>query len=197
MNVARISIIFLAFVGTAFLGYERDAMKATTVAGMSIMGIGAPIWWMTVWRVKTENRKGWRQAPLTFIIPFAVGWFIGISYYIHGEDNTDRTLWCSQQTNPANDCVTSAQGWTFKLKVGTYTNGAGDSVSAAYSRYLGTMLVGHGIVIALFFIFFVFHQFVQIPFFECEEVLPVKEENEVELTKIEEKVMVEQTVIRV
>lgn len=182
MIVARIFVAVLALVGTAFLGYEKDAMKATTVAGMSIMGIGAPIWWMTIWRTKTETRKGWRQAPLAFIVPFIVGWVIGISYYVQGVDNTERKSVCAKMVNATADCVTSMQGWTYNLNIGTYTNGAGAETQNAYGRYLGVMLLGHGIVVVLFFIFFAFHQVVQIPGFECPEVELVKEE----FPKIEE-----------
>jgi len=195
MILARIFIVVLAFIGTAFLGYEKDAMKATTVAGMSIMGIGAPIWFMTIWRTKSESRKGWRQAPLAFIVPFIVGWIIGISYYVNGENNTDRKEYCATLTNSTADCVTSEQGWTYSLNVGTYTNSAGAEVQNAYGRYLGTMLLGHSIVIALFFIFFAFHQLVQIPGFECPEVLPVKEDELAIMPKGEDKKMMVEEVI--
>merc|ERR1719210_25670 len=171
MNVARCFIVFLGFIGTSFLGYEKDAMKATTVAGMSIMGIGMPIWWMTIWRTKAEGRKGWRQAPLAFIVPFALGVFFGISYYVHGEDNTDRTTWC-KANEPANaNCVTDKQGWTYDLNVGTYTKADGSEAKNAYGRYLGTMLLGHGVVIFAFFVFFILHQLIPM----TEEVEPEPE----------------------
>jgi len=175
MTVARAFIIFLAFIGTAFLGYEKDAMKATTVAGMSIMGIGVPIWWMTVWKVKKEGSKGWRQAPLAFIVPFVVGWFIGISYYIHGEDNTERKVWCAANEPANGNCVADAQGWTYSLNIGTYTLSSGDEASNAYGRYLGTMLLGHGVVTALFFAFFTLHQLVAM----TDEVEPESQEGTV------------------
>merc|ERR1719221_1090403 len=191
MNVARISIIFLAFVGTSFLGYEKDAMKATTVAGMSIMGIGMPIWWMTVWRVKTENRKGWRQSPLAFVVPFAVGWFVGISYYLQGEANSDRVTWCAAQSEPSQDCVTSQQGWTYKLNIGHYTTSAGDDVPLAYGRYLGTMLAGHGAVIVLFFLFFLVHQLIPMtPEVELEKEAAVENVVVEEFEKVEKVVTV-------
>jgi len=185
MSIARAFILFLAFVGTAFLGYEKDAMKATTVAGMSIMGIGMPIWWMTIWRTKQDGRQGWRQAPLAFIVPFVVGWFYGISYYIHGEDNTDRKTWCAANAPTDATCVVNAQGWTYDLNVGTYTTATGAEAQNAYGRYLGTMMQGHAVVIALFFLFFALHQVVA----WTPEVEPENEEGTVmgyEAKKVEE-----------
>jgi len=150
ITVARAAIMLLMFVGNSFLGYEKDAMSATTVAGMAVMGIGLPIWWMTIWRQKSEKRgcKGWRKAPLAFIVPFGVGYFIAISYYIQGERVKDYE----------GDDVDSVKGWTYDLNVGTYTKADGSEAQNAYGRYLGTMLLGHGICITSFFVFWALHQ---------------------------------------
>jgi len=188
LSVGRVGIIAMAFIGAAFLGYEKDAMKATTVAGMSIMGIGAPIWWMTIWRTKREGRKGWRQAPLAFVVPFAVGCFVGVSYYLQGEANTDRVAWCTAE-GLGGDCVTKEQGWTYRLSIGTYTGDAGQEVQNAYGRYLGTMLAGHGAVIVLFFIFFALHQLIPL----TPEVTPEKVKAEL-IEKEETKEDIEKTV---
>jgi len=128
MTLARAVMVLLALFGTAFLGIEGDVMKATTAAGTCVMGIGAPIWFMTIWKVKTStSSKGWHQAPLAFLVPFVVGIVFGLSYWANGRDGG---------------------GWTYDLKMGNFY----------YSRFLGTNFYGHLICIALFFIFFAIHQ---------------------------------------
>lgn len=147
ITVARAFIVFLMFVGNSFLGMETDAMKATTVAGMAVMGLGWPIWWMTIWRTKKDGRRGWRKAPLAFIVPFAVGWFFGMSYYFQGQE--------------AVEYPERALGWTYDLNIaGSYTKNDGTEADYAYGRYLGTMLLGHAICLGAFLVFFVFHQVV-------------------------------------
>jgi len=100
------------------------------------MGIGAPIWFMIVWKTKTkkEGSRGWHQAPLAFLVPSGVGLFFGLSYWIHGNNKG---------------------GWTYDMKVGA---SAEMPKGFYYSRFLGTNLYGHLICIALFFIFFALHQ---------------------------------------
>ena len=133
MTIARATMAFLALVGTAFLGIEGDVMQATTAAGTCVMGIGAPIWFMTIWSVKEEGKKGWRQSPLAFIVPTIVGYVFGLSYWANGRDG---------------------EGWTYDLAIGS----SDTQESFYYSRFLGTNLVGHAVCIGLFFIFFAFHQ---------------------------------------
>jgi len=99
MVVARFAILILMFLGVSFLGTEKDAMKATSAAGTMVMGIGAPIWMMTVWRTKTDTRKGWVQAPLAFMVPSVVGFIFGWFYYTDGKEG---------------------EGFTYDLAVGDY-----------------------------------------------------------------------------
>ncbi|CAK0910786.1 unnamed protein product [Prorocentrum cordatum] len=154
ITVARAFIVILMFVGNSFLGMETDAMKATTVAGMAVMGLGFPIWWMTIWRTKREGRRGWRRAPLAFVAPFAVGWFFGLSYYFQGKDVAD---W--KALNPGLAFPESELGWTYDLNIaGSYTKNSGEEADYAYGRYLGTMLLGHAICLGAFVVFFVLHQ---------------------------------------
>lgn len=133
MTIARATMAFLSLAGTAFLGVEGDVMQATTAAGTCVMGIGAPIWFMTIWSVKENGKKGWRQSPLAFIVPTIVGFVFGLSYWANGRDG---------------------EGWTYDLAIGS----SGQQESFYYSRFLGTNLVGHAVCIGLFFIFFAFHQ---------------------------------------
>eukprot|EP00931_Biecheleriopsis_adriatica_P100082 TRINITY_DN7509_c0_g1_i1.p1 TRINITY_DN7509_c0_g1~~TRINITY_DN7509_c0_g1_i1.p1 ORF type:complete len:705 (-),score=126.37 TRINITY_DN7509_c0_g1_i1:113-2227(-) len=133
MTIARTTMAFLAIVGTAFLGIEGDVMQATTAAGTCVMGIGAPIWFMTVWSVKEDGKSGWRQSPLAFVVPTIVGFFFGLSYWANGRDK---------------------EGWTYDIKMGS----SDKQETFYYSRFLGTNLVGHAVCIVLFFVFFAFHQ---------------------------------------
>jgi urea-proton symporter len=137
--IARAVIVILAFFSTAFLGLEGDVMQATTAAGTCVMGIGAPIWFMTVWRTKGEGRRGWRQAPLAFIVPTVVGFVFGLSYWQNGLKDENGEAY---------------KGWTYDILVGHDDN----KPTFYYSRFLGVNLLGHGICIALFFVFFAFHQ---------------------------------------
>jgi len=133
MTIARACMAFLAIVGTAFLGIEGDVMQATTAAGTCVMGIGAPIWFMTVWSVKEGGKTGWRQSPLAFVVPTIVGFVFGLSYWANGRDG---------------------EGWTYDIKIGS----SDEQDTFYYSRFLGTNLVGHCVCIVLFFVFFAFHQ---------------------------------------
>lgn len=155
--LARIFIVVLVVVGNCFLGYEKDAMKATTIAGTSIMGIGPPIWMMCFWRVKTESRKGWVRAPLAFLVPWVVGWVFGISYFLDGQNKSARALECAADPS-LSESYCSELGFTYDLQIGSYTDHNGVDTNMYYARFFGTNLVGHIIVIVLFFIFFVFHQ---------------------------------------
>lgn len=158
--LARTVMIIIAFVSTAFLGIEGDVMKATTAAGSSVMGIGAPIWFMTVWKVKKAGKSGWHQAPLAFLVPYVVGFFIGLSYWVHGNNK---------------------EGWTYDWKVGSSEE---LPTGFHYSRFLGTNLYGHLICIGLFFVFFGIHQ---LPFVAkyFPEVEPEDEEETIIASKVQ------------
>mmetsp|Transcript_16252 Transcript_16252/g.42978 ORF Transcript_16252/g.42978 Transcript_16252/m.42978 type:complete len:710 (+) Transcript_16252:92-2221(+) len=152
--IARACIVFLMLLGVSFLGTEKDAMKATTAAGTMVMGIGAPIWMMTIWKTKVAGRKGWVQAPLAFFVPTFVGFVFGYIYYNDGK--------------PGNK-----MGVTYDEMLAGDTDGK----SYYYSRFLGTNLIGHAVCIALFFIFFAFHQLLPtLWFWPLDEVEPVGQE---------------------
>jgi Na+/proline symporter len=132
--LARASIFVLMFTGLCFLGFEKDAMSATTVAGTAIMGIGFPIWTMLIWKTDTGDGKGWRKAPLAFILPLILGWWFGISYYSDGKKdvgenrmthdnfqftNYDNTYTCETMHPNYANCMDAAVG----AKYGTATKG--------------------------------------------------------------------------
>lgn len=168
--LARIFIVVLVIVGNCFLGYEKDAMKATTIAGTSIMGIGPPIWCMCFWKVKTESRKGWVRAPLAFLVPWVVGWVFGISYFLDGQNKSARALECAEAIVPLSESYCSELGFTYDLQIGSYEQNGADNWMY-YARFFGTNLVGHAVVIVLFFIFFAFHQlFPKLWFSPLEEI---------------------------
>lgn len=162
ITIARIVMILLGLFSTAFLGVEGDVMKATTAAGTCVMGIGAPIWFMTVWKTKQGDRRGWRQAPLAFIIPCLVGFFFGLSYWHNGLKNDDGKV---------------NGGWTYDLKLGHDEH---SPKGFYYSRFLGTNLYGHIVVIVLFFLFFGIHQVLPSSFEKYfPQVLPLGEREQV------------------
>jgi len=184
ITVARAFIVVLMFVGNCFLGVEADAMKATTVAGMAVMGLGFPIWWMTIWRTKKEGRRGWRKAPLAFVMPLAVGWYFGLCYYVQGKEVSD---WKAENTGTFPE---SELGWTYDLNIaGSYTTNSGVETDYAYGRYLGTMLLGHAICLGSFIVFFVLHQVIPLTAEveaegeggEAALKVPSKEEEETEI----------------
>lgn len=67
VRVARVFMIVLAVVSTVYLLAESEVLKATTVSGTMVMGLGPPIYLMLVWR------PGWRQSPLAFLFSFFMG----------------------------------------------------------------------------------------------------------------------------
>jgi len=133
IRIARITMACLACSGTVFLGLEGDVMQATTAAGTCVMGIGAPIWFMTIWKVKTGDSSGWRQSPLAFVVPTIVGFVFGLSYWANGRDK---------------------EGWTYDLAMGS----SDKQDTFYYSRFLGTNVIGHLVCIGIFFVFFALHQ---------------------------------------
>jgi len=135
IRIARITMACLGLIGTAFLGIEGDVMQATTAAGTCVMGIGAPIWFMTVWKVKTEGSRGWRQSPLAFVVPTLVGFVFGLSYWANGRKDVK-------------------SGWTYDWALGS----SDKQDTFYYSRFLGVNVYGHLICGGLFFLFFALHQ---------------------------------------
>lgn len=152
MVVARAAIFMLMLLGVSFLGTEKDAMKATSAAGTMVMGIGAPIWMMTIWKTKTGGRKGWVQAPLAFAVPTVVGFVFGWAYYNDGKEG---------------------KGVTYD----DFRVGSSEGKYFYYSRFFGTNLIGHAVCIVTFFIFFAFHQLLpKAWFWPLEEVEPVSQD---------------------
>mmetsp|Transcript_103408 Transcript_103408/g.186603 ORF Transcript_103408/g.186603 Transcript_103408/m.186603 type:complete len:730 (-) Transcript_103408:74-2263(-) len=150
--VARLSIVILMIIGVSFLGTEKDAMAATSAAGSMVMGIGWPIWAMCFWKVAWGGKKGWVQAPMAFMAPFAVGVVFGWGYYQDGKNKG---------------------GWTYDVVLGT------DDLSPKgfyYSRFFGVNVWGHLASLAAFIVFFAFHQlFPKLWFWNLEEVHPEAE----------------------
>lgn len=147
MLVARASCAFLGIASMVFLGVEKDAMAATSAGGTMVMGLGAPIWAMTLWRTKREGRRGWVQAPLAFVAPFAVGLAIGALYYVEGKNG-------------------SGVSYQF-LALGPH--------SSSYSRFLGVNVWGHLICFGVFLACFAFHQLLpRAWFWPLQEVEPLQ-----------------------
>lgn len=143
MLLARLSSIPLLITSIVFLGVDKDAMTATSAAGTMVMGIGAPIWFSTLWLNKRNGKRGFVQAPLAFVGPFIIGIIFGSYYYTDGLVGYGTTY----------------DTWTL-----------GDP-SYGYSRFLGTNLYGHLICLVAFIVFFGFHQlFPQVWFWKLEPV---------------------------
>jgi Na+/proline symporter len=153
--LARGAIVVLMFLGICFLGTEKDAMKATSAAGTMVMGIGAPMWVMTMWRTKTANHRGWVQAPLAFAAPFIVGIIFGYLYYNDGKEG---------------------EGVTYDhFRVGSTSSGD----YFYYSRFFGTNLIGHFVCFGVFIVCFLFHQLLpKLWFWELAEVEPEQDGSE-------------------
>ena len=77
--LGRISIIVLAIAGTAWMEVEGDAVKATTVSGIMVLGLGPPVYLSLIWKYNSSpgSGDGWRASPLAFVLSFAVGAFFG------------------------------------------------------------------------------------------------------------------------
>lgn len=180
--VARTSIVVLVCTGVAFLGFESDAMNATTVAGTAVMGIGPPVWALCLWRTRKGERRGWRSAPLAFILPYAVGWFFGAQYWIDQKKDPSEfrvTYDKFQFTNYYNTfncqdlpwtlCARDASAIAAGCKWVPGTGGAPGSctgpsfqvlTSIRYARFLGTNIVGHLACIGAFIVGFAIHQYI-------------------------------------
>ena len=57
-------------------------LKATTVSGTMVMGLGPPIFLMLGWRYASspDASDGWRQSPLAFLMSFFTGVTFGALY---------------------------------------------------------------------------------------------------------------------
>lgn len=130
MLLARLAAIPLLITGVSYLGIDKNAMSATSAAGTMVMGIGAPIWFMCLWRNKEDGKRGFTQAPLAFVAPFAAGVAFGVIYYQDG---------------------LVGHGLTYDNFI------LGDK-SYSYSRFLGVNLWGHLICLAFFLFGFAYHQ---------------------------------------
>ena len=91
--IGRCSIIVLGIVGTVYLLAEDEVLKATTVSGTMVMGLGPPIYLMLLWRYNSSPGKGdgFRQAPLAFLLSFVPGVVFGFLYQASGYKNADGT----------------------------------------------------------------------------------------------------------
>jgi hypothetical protein len=93
---------------------------------------------------------------LAFLVPWAVGWFFGISYFIDGQNKAARALECAADPT-LTESYCSELGFTYDLQIGSYDQNGVDT-HMYYARFFGTNLVGHATVVVLFFICFAFHQ---------------------------------------
>ena len=61
-------------------------LKATTVSGTMVMGLGPPIYLMLFWRFNSAPGKedGFRQSPLAFALSFIPGVVFGFLYQVQG-----------------------------------------------------------------------------------------------------------------
>mmetsp|Transcript_119345 Transcript_119345/g.210899 ORF Transcript_119345/g.210899 Transcript_119345/m.210899 type:complete len:879 (-) Transcript_119345:300-2936(-) len=176
--IARVSIFALMFCGLCFLGFEKDAMSATTAAGTCIMGIGFPIWMMLFMNPKKQGRKI-RRAPLAFVIPFIIGWFFGMSYWADGSQRDASEKRITYDDFPVGnyektfDCAKLSFGGCDKpctwidpeLVDGAWTAGGCSGPSSVtvlqkmyYARFFGTNLIGHCVCLGAFIVFFFLHQ---------------------------------------
>lgn len=176
--IARCSIFGLMYCGLCFLGFEKDAMSATTAAGSCIMGIGFPIWMMLFMNPNRKGR-GIRRAPLAFIVPFIIGWFFGMSYWADGSQRDATDYRITYEDFPVGnydktyDCNTLAYGacgkpctWVDPTRVaGVWTAGGCSGPSSVtvlqkmyYARFFGTNLIGHLVCLGAFIVFFLIHQ---------------------------------------
>jgi SSS family solute:Na+ symporter len=80
--VARAFMALLATVSTVYLLAESQVLKATTVSGTMVMGLGPPIFLMLFWRYASsaDAADGWRQSPLAFLCSFFTGVTFGALY---------------------------------------------------------------------------------------------------------------------
>jgi hypothetical protein len=139
--IGRVSIVVLAIVGTVYLTAEDEVMKATTVSGTMVMGLGPPIYLMLLWRYNTSlgSGDGWRQSPLAFLFSFVPGVVFGFLYQASGYKNAD-----GSPTNPG-----------LKASLNSLAVGEGP-----YAMFFGLNLLGHGVCLVGCLLGFAINQYV-------------------------------------
>ena len=107
--IGRCSIIVLGIVGTVYLLAEDEVLKATTVSGTMVMGLGPPIYLMLLWRYNSSPGKGdgFRQAPLAFLLSFVPGVVFGFLYQASGYKNADGTTRRQGSNAPGLECASA------------------------------------------------------------------------------------------
>jgi Na+/proline symporter len=151
--IGRVSIAVLAIVGTVYLAAEDDVLKATTVSGTMVMGLGPPIYLMLLWRYNSQGKQnGFRRSPLAFVLSFVPGVVFGFLYQVSGYKDSDG--------NPRHPALKAAL--TDGLSVG----------SGPYSMFFGLNLLGHGVCLVGCLVGFAIHQFLwKLPRCEAEETV--------------------------
>lgn len=137
--IGRASIVLLAIIGTVYLMAEDEVMKATTVSGTMVMGLGPPIYLMLMWKYNSSPGRGdgWRQAPLAFIFSFVPGVVFGFLYQASGYKNAD-----GSPSNPG-----------LKASLNNLAIGEGP-----YAMFFGLNLLGHAVCLVGCLIGFAVHQ---------------------------------------
>ena len=124
--IGRIAIVVLAITGCVYLSTPDTVLRATTVSGTMVMGLGPPIYLMLFWRYNSAPGKndGFRQSPLAFLLSFLPGFTCGLLYFLQGFKNEDLT-----PTYPG-------------LKDALYSLSVGDG---PYRMFFGLNILGHGV----------------------------------------------------
>jgi hypothetical protein len=124
--IGRIAIVVLAITGCVYLSTPDTVLRATTVSGTMVMGLGPPIYLMLFWRYNSAPGKndGFRQSPLAFLFSFIPGFTCGLLYFLQGFKNEDLT-----PTYPG-------------LKDALYSLSVGDG---PYRMFFGLNILGHGV----------------------------------------------------
>ena len=137
--IGRIAIAFLGVFGTLYLLAEDEVLKATTVSGTMVMGLGPPIYLMLAWRYNSApgSEDGFRQAPLAFVLSFVPGVVFGFLYQSSGLKQSDGS--------PANPGL--------KASLNTLAVGEGP-----YAMFFGLNLLGHGVCLVGCLVGFAIHQ---------------------------------------
>jgi len=139
--VGRVAIAAFALVGTLYLEAGQEVLKATTVSGTMVMGLGPPIFLMLLWKFNSSPtaKDGWRQSPLAFLLSFAPGVALGLCYQQQGYNHADGSPVYPQ------------------LKENLYALSVGEG---PYRMFFGLNLLGHGVCFVGCALGFVIHQFV-------------------------------------
>ena len=133
--IGRVAIVVLVIIGC--LPASPDVIRATTVSGTTVMGLGPPIYLMLIWRYNSSPGAddGWRQSPLAFFLSFAPGLVFGLLY------------------NAATWPVPSETNVQLRAALDRFQVGDG-----AYSMFLGINLLGHGVCLGGCLLGFAIHQ---------------------------------------